>query len=129
MKKNKTTLFLAFFIIIGIFYFVFIFFTMISPDCCYQPLRNYNLTYSDCVKNITSHQSYFPLASQEPPGAIRTDSEGNVWVKNSDGWWTSSSSQETALGDMMIDSFPFGHDLYLEEVNKCSYLKYPPKPY
>jgi len=49
-------------------------------------------------------------ASQESIGATRKDEEGNVWVKGSDGLWTTNDSSYagTSWSDMLIDQQPGG---------------------
>lgn len=71
-------------------------------------IKSINELYEECIKgNLDDKPKYGP-AGDEPVGATRNDSEGNVWTKQEDGWWKTPAHPETGWGNFLINQQPGG---------------------
>lgn len=69
------------------------------------------------VTKPQSSEQYGP-AEDEPVGATRTDYNGWVWTKGSDGMWSTPSAPETKWGDVLIDQLTLGGTHYVNDLSR-----------
>ncbi len=93
------------------------------------------MTYDECVEVVLERERIFGPAAEEPVGATRVDSEGNVWTKTDEisgysfdvegnripqySWKTDADGfTGTVWGNALIDEQPGGIN-YIPDLSEC----------
>ncbi len=93
----------------------------------YSKYEYSEVTYADCVNNLIEQERQFPPAKDELVGATRTDFEGNIWIKQEDGFWKTSDYEgyrATSWGDVLVDEQPGGIYYVPEELDTSECKQY-----